>query len=460
MPINSQHPKYVKFASKWQRCRDAYDGQDAIKARGVAYLPRLSKQTQQDYQAYKERALFFSITDKTIGALVGMTMLRTPVIVMPDNMSPYYLDDQGVQFYELLAVSVSENLLMGRIGILVDRPADGGNPLPLQYTTESIINWDTNDKGEPVFVMLTETVLKEGADRYQKKEELQYRELKLENGVYTQQVYDSRMQPVGPPIIPTNLGLTMDYIPFYVVTPYGIGFDVDKPPMLDLVDINISHYRTSADLEHGRHFTALPTPVISGGDTTSELRVGSQTAWILPDPNARAMYLEFTGQGLQSLEKALAEKQGQLASMSARMIDNSKRGSEAPDTVRLRYASETASLTMVVRATEAVFMKVYQTIAVMTGEDPNQVKIQLNKELMDVRMTGTELLNMVKSYIEGGMSAETLVFNMRRGDIMAIDRSDDEEISTLVAATKARDAAAVKPPPTQSNMGSGSSSVN
>jgi hypothetical protein len=459
MPINSLHPEYVKFSGKWQRCRDAYDGQDAIKSRGTVYLPRLSKQTQQDYAAYKERALFFSITNKTIGALVGMTMLRTPSITMPESMSSYYVDDQGVQFYEILASTVSENLLMGRIGLLVDRPVDGGDPKIVRYATESIINWDVDDAGVPQLVMLSEKILVSGEDKYLKKEELQYRELKLENGVYTQQVYNAKLQPVGPPIIPTNTGIQMDYIPFYVVTPYGISFDIEKPPMLDLVDINISHYRTSADLEHGRHFTALPTPVVSGGDATSELRVGSQTAWILPDPSARAMYLEFTGQGLQSLEKALVEKQGQLASMSARMIDNSRRGSEAPDTVRLRYASETASLTMVVRATEAALTKAYQTIAVMLGEDPTEVKILLNKELLDVRMTGTELLNMVKSYIEGGMSAETLVFNMRRGDVLAVERSDEEEIAALVTATKARDAAAVKPP-TQSNMGSGSSAVN
>lgn len=459
MPVNSQHPDYVRLSPKWQRCRDAYDGQDAIKARGTAYLPRLTKQSMQDYLAYKERALFFAITRKTVSALVGMTMLRSPIISMPSSMEKYYKEDQGVQFYETLAATVSENLLMGRIGLLVDRDIDGGDPKIVRYNAESIINWEVDSKGAPILVVLREKILVDGADEYQKREEDQYRELRLTDGVYTQQIYGKDLKPSGPRIVPSNSGNTMTYIPFFVVTPYGISFETDTPPMLDLVDINISHYRTSADLEHGRHFTALPTPVVSGGDTASELRVGSQTAWILPDPSARAMYLEFTGQGLQSLEKALTEKQGQLASMSARMIDNSRRGSEAPDTVKLRYASETASLTMIVRATEAALIKCYQTVAEMMDEDTSSVSITLNKELMDVRMTGAELLSMVKSYIEGGMSAETLVFNMRRGDMLSIDRSDDEEIAALEQEAKARNAVS-KPAPTQPNMGSGSSAVN
>jgi len=184
---------------------------------------------------------------------------------------------------------------------------------------------------------------------------------------------------------------------------------------------------------------------VSGAEATSELRVGSQTAWILPDSNARAQYLEFTGQGLQSLEKALQEKQGQLASLSARLLDNSKRGSEAADTVRLRYASETASLAMVVRATEAGLTQAYRNVALMRGEDPDEVTILLNKEFLETRMPANDLVDLVKSYLEGGISAETLVFNMRRGDIIPVDREDDEEIASVekarteaIAAQKAK----------------------
>lgn len=442
MPINSKHPSYAARRLQWERCRDAFDGQDAIKSKGRKYLPMLTKQKLPDYHAYKDRALFFSITGKTVSALVGLAMLRTPILTYPVEMSPYFKDDQGIQFYELLATVLTENLLMGRIGVMLDRPLVGGKVDILKYYTENVINWDTAENGQLNWVVLEECVAVTGHDRFEKKFEIRYRLLELtKEGVYQVTLYNTQGEAQSVPVIPTNQGKSMESIPFFVLTPYGLSLEVARPPMLEIVDINLSHYRTSADLEHGRHFTALPTPVVTGATSSSELYVGSQTAWVLPDAGAKAMYLEFTGQGLGSLEKALEEKQGQLASMSARLLDTSRKGSEAAETVRLRYASETASLAMVVRATEALMNKVYSTIAVMEGLDPTSVRVQLNKEFLDARISAKEVLQYVQSYIDGGMTEETLIYNLRRGDVIDVSRSDDEEIQALKVMKKAREVA-------------------
>jgi hypothetical protein len=224
----------------------------------------------------------------------------------------------------------------------------------------------------------------------------------------------------------------MDYIPFYAVNPMGVGWGNVKPPVLDIVDINISHYRSSADLEHGRHFTGLPTPIVSGVDGGSKMAIGSTTAWVLPDKDAKAYFLEFTGQGLLSLEKALSEKQSQLASLSARLIGQSSNGSEAAETVRLRYTSETASLTSVVRSVEALLNRVYKTVAKMESLDESSVSILIDKEFLSSKMTGPEIKSFVDSYLAGGISKETLVFNLRRGDALSPGRTDQQELGAIL----------------------------
>lgn len=440
MPVNSQHPEYKARAEDWIKCRDAFEGQSAIKAAGVKYLPKLSEQTTDDYNAYKTRALFYSITSKTISALVGMASSKRPIVTHPTELDKFFLDDSGVQFYEMLSQSLSENLLMGRFGILVDRPESGGLPELVGYTAESIINWRTDEHGNPTMVVLAENVAKqESNDEFEIETEPQYRVLRLQNGVYTQSIYSEKGDFVKT-VTPLNIGKTMDFIPFFVVNPFGVGFDMHKPPVLDIVEINISHYRTSADLEHGRHFTGLPVPVVSGVDSSTKLRVGSMVAWVLPDHQAKAYYLEFTGQGLISLEKALSEKQSQLASLSARLLDNSKKGSEAADTVRLRYMSETASLAAVARAVEALLNKAYKTVAIMEGLEEASVSIKLDKEFLDARLSSAELRELVGAYISGGISKETLVYNLRRGDLLSPDRKDMEEVNALIAAEKAKQA--------------------
>lgn len=437
MPVDSKHPSYTARIADWNKCRVAFEGQSAIKAAGVTYLPRLTEQSDEEYQAYKTRALFYSITSKTIQALVGMATSKPPVVKSPEELGSYFLDDCGVQFQEMVMGALAETLLVARFGALIDRPETGGKPIISAYNAESILNWRVDSQGKPTMVVLEEQVYEQDAeDKFELESEIQYRVLELENGVYTQSLYNDDKEFVRK-FVPLNTGKTMNYIPFYMVNPFGVGFDIHKPPVLDIVDINISHYRTSADLEHGRHYTGLPVPVVSGVDGSTKLRIGSMVAWVLPDANAKAYYLEFTGQGLVSLEKALSEKQTQLASLSARLIGQSSNGSEAADTVRLRYVSETASLASVVRSVEAFLNQVYQGLADMESLERSAVSIKMDKEFLDTRMSSIELRELVKAYIEGGISKETLVFNLRRGDVLSPDRTDKEEEVAIEAAKKA-----------------------
>jgi hypothetical protein len=45
-------------------------GEDAVKAAGERYLSRLDSQNDEEYAAYKNRALFFNATSPTTAVLV------------------------------------------------------------------------------------------------------------------------------------------------------------------------------------------------------------------------------------------------------------------------------------------------------------------------------------------------------------------------------------------------------
>lgn len=423
MGANTRHPQYNHRLPDWIKCRDAYNGERSVKAAGVSYLPKLSGQSEEEYRAYKERALFYSITDKTVSALTGMAMSKPPTLKYPSKLAYMFEDHSGTEFYEVLSTTVSETLLNARFGLLCDRSSNGSKPKITMYTAESIVNWRTNDDGEPTMVMLQESYYQEGSDGYTLDEKIRYRELYLdEQGIYRQRLHQSNgisdKFDIVLEITPVNTGVPMNFIPFVCVNPKGIGFADVKPPVLDIVNINISHYRTSADLEHGRHFTGLPTPYVIGAPSETVLRIGSSTAWVVTDPNASVGYLEFTGQGLGSLEKALQEKQSQLASLSARLIDNSSRGSEAAETVRLRYMSETSSLRSVVQAVEAALNRAYAFCATMEGQPEKSVSITLTKDFLDQSMTPQMLTALVKAYLDGAITQEIFIYNLTKGDIL------------------------------------------
>ncbi len=439
MPITSTHPRYRKFQESWTDCRDALEGQRAVKEAGTRYLPKLTGQTNAEYDAYKKRALFYSITSKTLSALVGMALDQPPELKYPKKMESYFEDGPGVQFWELFTATVQEILLTGRFGVLIDRPIGGGKPYLTLYTTESITNWRTAEDGTLEMVVLREYYLDTSIDDpFVIEEKIRYRKLELVNGIlwiseYIQAAKNAEYTESTPTNI-LNTGIPMDSIPFVCATALGLGIDPVKPPMQDIVDINLSHYRTSADLEHGRHFTGLPTPYVIGANSQDKMHIGSTTAWVIPDPSAKVGYLEFTGQGLLSLEKALAEKQGQLASLSARLIDNSTRGSEAAETVKLRYLSETSSLKAIVRAGQALIRKVYTVIASMEGYNENEVTVVLGSDFLDSKMSAAELKAWTEAYLGRAISKEIFIHALKTGRALPPPGEDMGEIPDPPAA--------------------------
>jgi hypothetical protein len=104
---------------------------------------------------------------------------------------------------------------------------------------------------------------------------------------------------------PTRKGKPLTFIPFVFINPTTIRPSIEKPPLLDMVDVNLSHYRSSADYEHGLHFTGLPTRVCRRRAVRWRLAEDRHPAsrGCSTGPNAEGRDLEFTGQGLQALEE-------------------------------------------------------------------------------------------------------------------------------------------------------------
>src|SRR3954469_8759074 len=87
MPVNSLHPDYEQMLPAWTRARDVLAGEDAIKAAGEKYLPRLTEQSDSEYLAYKARAAFFNATSRTADGYVGLIFRRAPFIKLPEGNS-------------------------------------------------------------------------------------------------------------------------------------------------------------------------------------------------------------------------------------------------------------------------------------------------------------------------------------------------------------------------------------
>ncbi|MGB5861724.1 MAG: hypothetical protein WBH52_25210, partial [Pseudomonas aeruginosa] len=92
MPVDSKHPLWTANQPRWERCRTALQGQDAVHAAGEKYLPTLAGQDKAEYDAYKGRALFYGATARTEEALIGMVFRKEPTVTLPAALQPMIED--------------------------------------------------------------------------------------------------------------------------------------------------------------------------------------------------------------------------------------------------------------------------------------------------------------------------------------------------------------------------------
>lgn len=451
--VNTQHDDYKSMKEKWQRCRDTVSGSDAIHNAGETYLPKLTNQTTDEYYAYKMRAEFFNCVWRTISALSGMLFRKEPIIESDDSVKNY-LDDVDLSgtnftiFAQQIAIDV---LTTGRIGILVDYPnqsvegmteADAARlnlrPIMKQYKAESIINWRMariNNVYKLVLLVLVEDKTIISDDGFEEKHETIYRVLDLDNNQYRVRVFKlndkGENEQIEDDLYPLMNNQRLDYIPFYFVGIDDTTAKIDEPPLIDLVNMNLTHYRLDADHKHGLHFTALPTAVVSGYVKPSNegaLCIGSQTAWIFPEPTASATYLEFSGQGLKAIADEKSKCEERMAVIGARMLMVEKKDAETAQTAQIHRSSENSVLALIAGTLSISLTNALQTFAKWSGSN-NDASVEINKEFMPPNVTPQELSAWLQAWIQGapGFSDEGFFDLLQKKEFISSDVTLEDE---------------------------------
>lgn len=478
MAVESTHPEYDANATAWLRARDVFAGEDAVKAANERFLPRLDTQTDDEYAAYKARASFFNATARTVDGFVGLIFRREPTVKLPERVSGVAgalrvfaedVDLLGTSLYTYSKNIVSEVLTVGRAGTLVDWEGDGEQRgYVVRYTAEQIRNWRVsrvNGRSLVTLVVLHEVVAESSEDGFDIVEIEQLRVLRLATipskaakgqselryvvEIWRKVLADghqkkSRQQkPEWQKVetrIPLRLGKPLTMIPFVFHGPRHSLPDVDKLPLADIIVVNLDHYRLNADYKHGLHFTALPTAWVSGFDKAANLRIGSSTAWVTETPGATAGFLEFTGQGLTTFERAMDRDERLMAILGSRMLEEKKRVGETAEAIELRQTGENSVLMTLALSVSDSVSQVLRWIYWWNSTEASPetisedlVLLQLNTDFSAKGLGSDELTAIVAAWQAGAISRETMFDLFRRGEVLPPGRTDAEECRLAAA---------------------------
>ena len=244
--------------------------------------------------------------------------------------------------------------------------------------------------------------------------------------------------------IPLRRGKPLPLIPFVFHGPRHSLPDVEKLPLGDIIFVNLDHYRLDADYKHGMHFTALPTAWVSGFDKSASLRIGSSTAWVTETPGATAGFLEYTGQGLTTFERAMDRDERLMAVLGARLLEGQKKVGETAQAIELRQSGENSVLSNLAMSVSASLTQVLRWVYWWNSTEDlpdhvsnEQVVMELNTDFAMTGMTAQELTAVVAAWQKGAISRDTMLHLFRKGEILPEGRTTEEE-ANLIAEGQSR----------------------
>lgn len=229
-----------------------------------------------------------TLTKRTLSGMVGSVMRKDPEQIIPSQMD-YLLtnaDGSGVGLWQHAQDTLMELDSIGRGGLLVDAPnvavatmaeQNAGllNPVIAFYTAENIINWRLERHGSVNRVVMV--VLREeyeyGTDEFSPNYGEQYRVLDIVEGKYRQRLYQfsqkgeliNNVQEIFPQLGSVEPGT----IPFTFIGASNNDSTIDDAPLLPLAELNIGHFRNSADNEESSFAVGQPTLFLAPGENMS-----------------------------------------------------------------------------------------------------------------------------------------------------------------------------------------------
>lgn len=449
MPVSTNNPQYELYSGVWEKTRDAVRGSVAVKDKRAKYLPVPDADTNAQgvdsvrYKQYIKRAVFTNYTGRTKNALVGAAFRKKPIIELPDGLE-YLVDDatgDGLSLEQMAKDELSNLLETGRSLLLVDYPqadenisAEDVERLDLRasiipYAAEAVINWKTEviaGRRLLTLVVIAEPYL-DASDEFTHESKTQYRVLRLGDEGYSQQIYRDE-EPYGEEFFPRKAdGSTWDFIPVTFVGSKNNDSTVDDAPLSDIADVNIAHYRNSADYEESCFITGQPTLFITHSLSQEQweaynpegIKIGSRAGHVLGETGGASL-LQADPNNL--VMEAMRAKEQQMVAIGARIITD-RGGNETAEGARIRFASENSVLGDIVgNLSEAIHTCIYWCGDFM-GVPADDCVFEINREFYDKSVDPQMIMSLVTLLDRQIVSNQDIFDRLKAGGLIDANRT-------------------------------------
>lgn len=438
--LDVKHPLYNEMVSDWQMMVDSLS-ESAVKKAGVKYLPATrsmrerglgtaKRPGEEEYQAYKVRAIFYEVVSVALEAMVGLLNKKPIIVKVPKALEPMLENytKWGNSIYDFNRKLNEAQLLMGRLGLLTDVPANSGPdamPYIISYDARHIINWDdiqVNARDRLVLTVLNESRRVFDFNTFSWDTEQRFKMLFIDPATDKYSVVDEVDGTKGEIILPSLAGNTIPEIPFVFCGSNDLSATPDKIPLLSLARMAMAIYRGEADYRQSLFMQGQDTLVTKGGSgkiargylqgdenghvniedygKEPDVEVGAGARIHLP-ADGDAKFIGVESKGLEEQRESQNDLHKRAEQLGSQVIGNTGNMKEAAEAIRLRLRAHTSSLTQVALTGAQALEMTLKHAAMFKGLNPEEVEVIPQLDFDDIKVSGDEINKLIDAKLKG-----------------------------------------------------------
>ena len=426
----------IAMMTNWGVMAAVTNGTEYLRDQSETYLPQEPREDDEAYQTRIDRSVLSPYTSRLIETAAG-AILRKPIHIEGDQ---YWLDlaqnidGIGSNINEYARRALVSSLTYGHSAILVDYPAamgarnlaeeraQGRRPYFIHVDAAQIWGWRqaSTMPGAP----LTQVRIHEYTTRpLNDFGEEQIEQMRV---IYPGK-YD--LYTLGQDVVEFSEtgGYSLDEIPLVPIYSNRRGMLQSLPPLLDIANLNITHYQRQADLIHALHIAAMPTLVLEGwDDTTGSTTMGVNYA-IAMQPGNKAYYVQADATSFDAQAAELQSLEMQMSSLGFTKLFGQKFVAESAEAKRIDQAQGNSVLSIISQELESALNQAFAFAAQYVGLEPPEITI--DRDFDYYRLIGQDVSVLTQLNQAGKISDQMLLEVLRRGEILPDNVNIEDELA-------------------------------
>jgi hypothetical protein len=393
-----------------------------------------------------------------MASMIGAAFRKDPELIVPPELE--YINDDvdggGVSIYQQSQKTTESVLGVGRCLLLVDYPKTEGvqtraqmsalniRPSILRIDARRVVNWRSEmvgGKNVLSLIVYRDDQQEETEDGFGVDLVEQFRVLRLIDGAYIVQLWrkfkDEWVVYDEYPVF-DGAGNQMREIPAVFAGSCNNDPAIDNAPFLPIAELNIAHFRNSADYEESAYFTGQKQYWMSGADENWLEMAKKEGVYIgcrqlFPVPSGETLGLiEAASDGI--LKEAKDDKIREMVSLGARLMQEGSAVKTATEAQSENEAQHSV-LSLAVENVSDAYTKCLGWMLEflnVSGEVEYQISQEFTRARIDAQMMGSH----IAAYNALLLSKQDVWRAWERGGIIK-EMPDDEREELIEASAQA-----------------------